>query len=510
LVGPSRRPEPGFVPLFETDFFTAAPESVAAWRRLIEATVTAIERDLPRQPYAGESVAEILSLFGGGFLPPRGYSLDDVLAKMGEIVRRSVAVWHPRTVAHLHCPVLLPALAAEMVISALNQSMDSFDQAPAASVLEQRLTDWLCTIIGLPLGSGATFTSGGTQSNYLALLLARDAFSERQWGHSTRERGLHPEAGRLRVLCSRFTHFSIAKSAFQLGLGAQAIVAIDTDNRYRMSPAALREVIVRLRDQGLLPFAVVATAGTTDFGAIDPLEDIATIAGEAGAWLHVDAAYGGALLLAPAHAGRLTGLGRAASVAIDFHKAFYQPISCSALLLSDARYFELIRVTADYLNPEDHEEEGFPDLVNRSLATTRRFDALKLWMTFQLVGAQKLARMVDRTVELAKAVARHLVDDPRFEVLHSPDYGCVVFRLLWPEDVAWEDALNSLVPKRLFQRGLAVLGHTRIDGRSCLKMTILNPCTGLADLLSILDMIEDCARGLAAESRTEASGGMGT
>jgi L-2,4-diaminobutyrate decarboxylase len=497
--------------LFETDFFTAAPESVAAWRRLIEATVTAIERGLPRQqPYVGESAAQLLSLFGDSFLPPRGCSLDDVLAKAGAIVQRSIAVWHPRTVAHLHCPVLLPALAAEMVISALNQSMDSFDQAPAASILEQRLTDWLCTIIGLPLGSGATFTSGGTQSNYLALLLARDTFSERQWGHSTREQGLHPEAGRLRVLCSRFTHFSIAKSAFQLGLGAQAIVLIDTDNHYRMSPGALREVIVRLRDQGLLPFAVVATAGTTDFGAIDPLEDIAAIAGEAGVWLHVDAAYGGALLLAPAHVGRLKGLGRAESVAMDFHKAFYQPISCSALLLSDARYFELIRVIADYLNPEDHEEEGFPDLVNRSLATTRRFDALKLWMTFQLVGAEKLATMVDRTVELAKAVARHLAEDPRFEALHRPDYGCVVFRLLWPEDVAREDGLNSLVPKRLFQRGLAVLGHTRIDGRSCLKMTILNPCTELVDLLSILDMIEDCARGIAAESRKETGVAMET
>ena len=152
--------------------------------------------------------------------------------------------------------------------------------------------------------------------------------------------------------------------------------------------------------------AIVATAGTTDFGSVDPLPEIAALAGSAGAWLHVDAAYGGALLFSAQHRDKLRGIEAADSLSVDFHKLFWQPIPCSAFLLRDARHFDAIKLYADYLNPELHEDAGIPNLVTTSLLTTRRFDALKLWISFQTLGRARLAAMIDRTIALAVHAAK--------------------------------------------------------------------------------------------------------
>ena len=171
-----------------------------------------------------------------------------------------------------------------------------------------------------------------------------------------------PQASRIRFLCSEVAHFSVEKSAIQLGLGTQAVRKIVCDEAFRMRPEALRAEIAAMRVEGLWPAAIVATAGTTDFGSIDPLPEISAIARDEGVWSHVDAAYGGALLLTDRYRERLAGVEQSDAVTIDFHKAFFQPISCSAFLVSDQRRFETIRVNADYLNSEDRELEGIPDL----------------------------------------------------------------------------------------------------------------------------------------------------
>ena len=139
----------------------------------------------------------------------------------------SVNVSHPNTAAHLHCPPLLAALAAEVVTSALNQSMDSFDQAPIATIVEQKLIRWLCGEAGFPATADGTFTSGGSQSNYMGLLLARDALLKKHWNWSAQKSGLPPEANRLRILCSEVAHFTVEKSASQLGLGTDSVIRVD-------------------------------------------------------------------------------------------------------------------------------------------------------------------------------------------------------------------------------------------------------------------------------------------
>ena len=256
--------------MFESEFLTSSAESKESYRQLISQAAELVCECFPSHAYSGANFSELTALISGDFLPEHGLSSDQIAATFRSVVSNSVAVSDAGAIAHLHCPPLLASLAAEVVISALNQSMDSFDQAPIGTILEQKLVRWLCTQSGLPASADGTFTAGGSQSNYMGLLLARDAFLKKQWNWPAQKQGLHPEAGRLRILCSEVAHFTVEKSAAQLGLGTDAVVRVACDDQFRMSLTALRQEIDRLQAQGLLPMAIVATAGNTDFGSIDP------------------------------------------------------------------------------------------------------------------------------------------------------------------------------------------------------------------------------------------------
>ena len=478
----------------ESLFLTSAEDSKELYRQAVSQAASIICDTLPSQPYSGQTPAALRALIDSDLLPQHGASVDKIADTFRTVVANSVAVSHPHTAAHLHCPPLLSALAAEVVISALNQSMDSFDQAPIATIVEQRLVRWLCAEAGLPSTADGTFTTGGSQSNYMGLLLARDAFLRKHWGWSAQESGLPPEARRLRILSSEVAHFTVEKSAAQLGLGTSSVVRVPLDDRFRMDPASLSSALNSLQSQSLLPMAIVATAGTTDFGSIDPLTEVAGIARSADAWLHVDAAYGGALLFSAQHRSKLAGIELADSVAIDFHKLFWQPIPCSAFLLRDARHFDLMKMHADYLNPESHEDEGVPNLVTTSLLTSRRFDALKLWISFQSLGRTKLAAMIDHTIALAFHAAEIVRRTPRLELVCEPQLSTVVFRYVPSRGDA--DQINSAIRQKLFDRGEAVVGHTRVLDRQCLKFTCMNPSATEADMEALLEKIREEGRKL--------------
>jgi L-2,4-diaminobutyrate decarboxylase len=484
--------------LFESEFLRSSENSKDAYRRLLARAAEIVCESLPDQPYCGKGPAALAEAFGTDFLPQQQRSPEQITETLRTVISNSVAVSHPHTAAHLHCPPLLAALAAEVVITALNQSMDSFDQAPIASVVEQKMTRWLCSQAGLPAAADGTFTTGGSQSNHMGLLLARDAFLQRNWNWSAQKSGLPPEAGRLRIFCSEAAHFTVEKSASQLGLGADAVVRVDVDTHFRMNSRSLRSRLEACKSQGMLPMAVVATAGTTDFGSIDPLPEIAALTREASIWLHVDAAYGGALLFSAEHRNRLAGIENADSVSIDFHKLFWQPIPCSAFLLRDVHHFDTIRLYGDYLNPELHEEAGIPDLVTTSLLTSRRFDALKLWISFQTLGRQKLAAMIDRTVTLANHAATAIRAASDLELICEPQLSTAVFRYIPPQAGSDADRINSEIRQRLFDRGVAVIGHTRVRGRQCLKLTCMNPAATEADLGTLIELIRSHGLDLTA------------
>ncbi|MFR9777518.1 pyridoxal phosphate-dependent decarboxylase family protein [Micromonospora sp. MS34] len=392
------------------------------------------------------------------------------------------AVWfhHPRYLAHLNCPVALPALLGEAVLSAVNSSLDTWDQSGGATLVERRLIDWTAGRLGLGPAADGVFTSGGSQSNLHALLLARQETCARRGAG----RELLP---RLRVLTSTAGHFSVRKSADLLGLAPDAVVTVDIDADRRLRPAEVRAELARRRHAGEVVMAVVATAGTTDFGSIDPLPELAEACAAERVWLHVDAAYGCGLLVSPTRRHLLAGVERADSVTVDFHKSFFQPVSSSALLVRDRRTLRHATYHADYLNPAD---ATVPNQVDKSLQTTRRFDALKLWLTLRVMGPDAVGALFDEVLDRAAAAWALVGADPRFEVLPRSPLSTVVFRHLPAgPDATRADPANRYARRAMTASGAAMVAATVVDGRQYLKLTLLNPETTVTDVGRVLDLI---------------------
>ncbi|AQL42889.1 aspartate aminotransferase family protein [Halorientalis sp. IM1011] len=483
------------------ELFLGSAAGNATYREALDRAADAVVEQFAAadRPYSGERPEALAARLEQPVLPESGIGLRAAIDEVAsEILPHSVGTSNPRCAAHLQCPPMIPGLAAEALLTATNQSLDSFDQAPAATVLEGRVVDALCDLFGYPDAADGVFTSGGTQSNFQALLLARDRHCQETFGTDVQASGLPVEAGSLRVLCSEAAHFTAKQAAHHLGLGEDAVVTVETDDRRRLDPAALDARLDALEAAGAEPFALVGTAGTTDFGSIDPLPALADRAAEHDLWFHVDAAYGGALALTDDHAAELEGVDRADSVAVDFHKLFYQPISCGALLLRDGGDFEWMARNAAYLNPAAHDETGVPNLVSKSVQTTRRFDALKPYVAFRAVGRDRLGDLVAGTLDLAAETAALLEAADDFELVTDPTLNAVVFRYRPEGGMADErvDALNAAVRRRVLEDGRAVVARTEVDGVTSLKVTLLNPTATLDDVAAMLDVVRDCGADL--------------
>ncbi|EPD6974143.1 pyridoxal phosphate-dependent class III aminotransferase [Vibrio sp. Vb2704] len=442
-------------------------------------------------PYSGMDPKALEAAIHDVDLDNGNAPLKTVIDDAAELVaKNAIFTQHPDCIAHLHTPPLMPAIAAEAMIAALNQSMDSWDQASSATYVEQKVVNWLCDKYELGEKADGIFTSGGTQSNQMGLMLARDWIADKLSAHSIQKLGLPEYADKLRIVCSKKSHFTVQKSASWMGLGEKAVMTVDANADGTMDVTKLDEVLNQAKAEGLIPFAIVGTAGTTDHGAIDDLDFIADIAAKHDMWMHVDGAYGGALILSSQKA-RLKGCERAHSISVDFHKLFYQTISCGALLVNDKSNFKFLLHHADYLNRE-HDE--LPNLVDKSIATTKRFDALKVFMTMQSVGPKALGDMYDHLLEQTLEVADMIRDTKHFELLAEPSLSTVLFRAT--HESADLDELNKTLRLEALTRGIAVLGETIVDDKTALKFTILNPCLTTADFESLLSKINTLAAEL--------------
>ncbi|WP_070197798.1 pyridoxal phosphate-dependent decarboxylase family protein [Streptomyces oceani] len=377
----------------------------------------------------------------------------------------------PLCAAHLHCPPLAVAAAADLAASTLNPSMDSWDQAPAASALEARTCRTLAELVygpGTPADS--VITTGGTESNQLGLLLARELLGSR-----------------VRVVCGANAHHSVQRAAWLLGLDPPLVVPAPGGV---LDPGGLADVLAKV----VGPALVVATAGTTDTGGIDPLPEIASVATTHGARLHVDAAYGGPLLFSEQLSDRLAGLARADSVTLDLHKLGWQPVAAGVFAVSHRDALGTLEHRAEYLNADDDTLAGIPDLLGRSLRTTRRPDVLKIAVTLRALGRRGLATLVERTCLAARRLAELVKADPAFELAAPPALSTVVFRPLRCDEGTVAD-----IRRRLLAEGRAVLGRAVLDGQLWLKVTLLNPHVRTSDLTALLKLVRDAA------GRTEGS-----
>ncbi|MET3703312.1 aspartate aminotransferase family protein [Citrobacter sp. UYEF32] len=476
---------------------SGSEQSIAAYQDAIEQSTKAVVQWL-QQPemYQGKTVEQLRERIKLEF-NSQGLGNQAAIDRAVEyFLKDSLSVHHPQCVAHLHCPSLVISQAAEVLINATNQSMDSWDQSPSATIMEVKLVEWLREQVGFGAGDAGVFTSGGTQSNLMGLMLARDAFFARQ-GHSVQQNGLTGDLSNLKVFCSENAHFSVQKNMALMGLGYRSVTLVKTDEFSRMDVSDLSEKLAQAKANGEQVMAIVATAGTTDAGAIDPLADIAALAAKEGIWVHVDAAWGGALLLSEKYRHYLNGLELVDSVTLDFHKQFFQTISCGAFLLKDARHYQLMRYQAAYLNSDFDEEHGVPNLVSKSLQTTRRFDALKLWMGLEALGQKKYAEIIDNGVTLAQDVAAWVLEQPQLELVMKPQLASVLFRFRPAQgDMAFVALLNQRIGDALLASGAANVGVTEADGITCLKLTLLNPTVNLQDVKVLLESVKACGQQL--------------
>ncbi|MGP3981375.1 pyridoxal phosphate-dependent decarboxylase family protein [Streptomyces sp. KR80] len=434
-------------------------------------TAGAAARSGPIAAGGPEAVAHRMQTAAEPLIPEVGIGPDAALRALVEAVTEGAAdPADPRCAAHLHSPPLAVAVAADLAASALNPSMDSWDQAPAASTLENLVCRGLATEV-YPKGDApdALITTGGTESNQIALLIARE---------------IHRDTGPLQVVCGANAHHSVRRAAWLLGLPEPVVLPTPAGV---LSPTALDTALGGLSG----PLLAVATAGTTDTGEIDPLPQLADVCAAHTVRLHVDAAYGAPLLFSHTLANRLDGLTRADSVTLDLHKLGWQPIPAGLLAVPDTAALAPLAHRADYLNPQDDTDAGIPDLLSRSLRTTRRPDVLKIAVSLRALGRTGFAGLIEHTCAAAQRFADLVDAHPDFDLYERPTLSTILFRPASASDEQVADLRRTLLAG-----GLAVLGRARAtdhrDGtdKLWLKATVLNPHTRPPDLEALLKIVE--------------------
>ncbi|MFD5106770.1 pyridoxal phosphate-dependent decarboxylase family protein [Streptomyces cinereoruber] len=443
-----------------------------ALRPLLGAVLDALragaeERGGPLPAGGPEAVARRTAALGA-VLPETGTGPDEALRTLVHALAAGAAdPADPLCAAHLHTPPLALAAAADLAASALNPSMDSWDQAPAASALETGVTAALAAeVFPDAPRPDALVTTGGTESNQLALLLARER---------------HTGEGPLRTVVGANAHHSFRRAAWLLGLPAPVVVPTP---RGTLDPEALDAALTATPG----PLLVAATAGTTDEGLVDPLPALADVCAAHRADLHADAAYGGPLLFSRTHRRLLDGLDRARTVTVDLHKLGWQPAAAGLLAVRDTADLTPLAHTADYLNADDDTDAGLPDLLGRSPRTTRRPDVLKAAVTLRALGRTGLGALVDTCMDLAQELADRIEKTPALDLRARPALTTVLFR---PHDA--DDTAVAAIRRTLLTDGRAVLGRARADGRLWLKATLLNPHATPGDLDQLITLVEGSA-----------------
>ena len=424
-----------------------------------------------------------------GFLPEKGKGFEHVLEDTKrDILPHMLRTWSTKYMPHLHSPVLTETICSELIIACFNDSMDSWDQGPAATELEESMIHGLIELFGFPKeGSDGCLTSGGSQSNISAIIAARDWYCKEKFNWDVKWDGLPPEYNKLRIYTSEISHFSMDKASHILGMGYQAVRKIPVDDKCRINLKEFEKMLEEDVKAGLYPYCAVATFGSTDFGSIDDAAGMRKLCDRYGMHLHADAAYGSGLIMSQQYKDRLSAISLCDSITVDFHKMFLMPISCSAILMKNGEKLKCFELHADYLNREEDEEDGYINLVGKSMQTTRRFDALKVYMAFQTRGKDGYSKIIDTAVGNATYFYQQISKDPEFIAPVEPELSSVVFALNSGDEV------NKKVRRQLLSEG-TVIGQTVMNGHVMLKFTLLNPNLAHSRIDSIIERIKDIGK----------------
>ena len=408
----------------------------------------------------------------------------DPLALVEKVLARSHHLQHPRYVGH-QCSAPLPLTAIlGMVADLLNNGTAVYEMGPVSTAMEHALIQWLSDRVGFPRGrSGGILTHGGSAGNLTALLAARQA----SLPYDVWEEGYHTPLAAC-LLASDQTHYSVKRSAQVLGLGGRNVVAVPTDGRFRMRPDALKAALDQAEGRGQRVLAVVASAGSTATGAIDPLEAIADLCEARGVWFHVDGAHSGAFVVSDRLRPALAGLDRAHSVVIDAHKMLMMPSLATAVLFRDEGHsFETFSQQASYLFDRTARQEWY-NLGHRTLECTKRFLSLDLYVALKVLGTDFFARYLESRVDLAAWFADRIEARSGWELAVRPEGNIVCFRI--PAGSGDPDAAQTAAREAIVKEGSFHLVKTQLRGQTWLRTTLINPLTTREDLVALMDRLD--------------------
>jgi aromatic-L-amino-acid decarboxylase len=460
-----------------------APRTLALRRAAdhIEQAWASFDHARDGQPALGDALGRVLA----GGLPEGATPVLEALDDAAQVLDESLAPARPRYFAFVGSSGLEVAVLADALTSAYDVNLAT--HAGVADLVERQALDWVGRFVGYP-ASGGAFTSGGMVSNLTALVAAREFALP-----GVRETGLAGRPGAM--YCSAEAHYSVQRAAEVLGIGADNLRSIPLDDRRRMIVAEAAAAIDADLAAGITPVAVVATAGTTLTGAVDPIGELADICAERGVWLHVDGAYGLPAAAAPATAALFAGLDRADSVSVDAHKWLYLPKACGVVLVRDGAALERAFVHDEaYML---HSDDGL-NAVDRTLEYSRPFRALKLWLAFRVHGAAAFREAIGDNIVLARRLAEIIRAHPELElVVAEPQLSTVPFRHV-PPGVADLDAHNLALVEALQHDSRVYVSSASIDGRACLRPCIVNFRTTEEDVQALVDVAVEMGRSLAA------------
>ena len=424
-------------------------------------------------------------------MPELGEGMQHILDDLDRVVMPGIVHWgHPAFLGYFGSTSNGPALLGEIVAAALNVSAMTWKTSPAATELETVVLGWIRELIGLPDGMFGVVYDTASVATLHALAAARERVVP-----DARRRGLagRDDVARLRVYASDQAHSSVAKAMVVLGLGEENVVRIPCDRAFRMDVNALGAALDADAARGWRAMAVVATVGTTSTASVDPVGAIARLSRSAGAWLHVDAAYGGAMGALPEARWVMDGMDEADSVVVNPHKWLFVPLDFSALYLrSPAMLQSVFANTPEYLRGDaaradgDDGGPGVIDYMNYGIQLGRRFRALKAWMVFRAFGRAGIASRIREQCRLACLLAARIRDTPQFTLAAPVTMAVVCFRYE-PEghDAETLDAMNERVVEQANASGDAYLTYTRLNGRVCMRIGIGNVQTTEAHLAQV-------------------------
>lgn len=442
--------------------------------RLVEHLAT-----LPEQPVGAKAEPAVLLPMFAEPAPEQGLEFETVLEQLErDVLRYSMHVNHPRFFAYVPGPSNFVGVMADALISGYNVFAGTWLSGSGPAAVELAVIDWLRTLCGMPASAGGLFVSGGTMANLTALAVARYIkLGERLEGAT--------------VYCSDQAHSSLEKALRVIGVAAENVRKLPSDADYRLPVRELAQWIEQDRASGKRPFCVIANAGATNTGAVDPLAELARLCRERDLWLHVDGAYGAAAVLCEPGRKMLAGMELADSLTLDPHKWLFQPFETGCVLVRDREHLSrTFRILPEYLH-DTHQRSAEFNFTDHGVQLTRNFRALKLWLSLKVFGMAAFRAAIQRGFAQAEFVEACLRKMPGWEIVTPAQMGIVCFRYTRVADAAHLQLVQTLL-----EDGFTLITSTVLRHRTVLRTCTINPRTRESDIEAALGKLDEFARRL--------------